>query len=132
MSSQVPTEFFAEASSGVLQLAERVSQLAGQFRSHDVKEANDGLALMTKDLGQFAAVVAALEGPLSIDPARLTVEGLSPDQQIARLANWLELLIEAQHGGDWLTIADILELDLEPLLRAWVPLLLECAPGSIQ
>ena len=34
----------------------------------------------------------------------------------------LETLVSAQSTQDWLTVADVLEYDMEPELRAW----LEC------
>ena len=128
MSDAALADFFTDASDAVIQIAENVDTLASQFRRHQLKQANDGLALLTKDLVQFVVMVDVLRGPLGIQAEELEVDGVSLDDQITRLAGWLELLIEAQRNEDWVTIADILELDLQPVLRAWGPKLLEYTP----
>ncbi len=128
MSNDVLGDFFTDASSAVVEIAEHVEQLASQFRHHELKTANEGLSLLTNELVQFVVMVDVLRGPLAIEPERLEVEGVTLDNQIAKLATWLESLIEAQRNEDWLTIADILELDLGPVLRAWGPKLQEYAP----
>jgi len=48
------------------------------------------------------------------------VAALPTEQDVETLGSWLESLVEAQAGQDWLTVADVLEFDLEPTLRAWM------------
>jgi MoaA/NifB/PqqE/SkfB family radical SAM enzyme len=123
MSSPTATrhEFFADAADGVLLLANRVTVIAKQFRSSAaLHDANVSLARLTREIGQFAHLVSSLRGGPEDEAQRFTIHGSSPDQQLARLAGWLQQLVAAQSGSDWGTVADILELDLEPLLREWV------------
>jgi hypothetical protein len=63
--------------------------------------------------------VTTLRGPLGIAVERLTIDGVPPDEQMERLGAWLESLVSAQSSQDWLTVADVLEYDIEPILRAW-------------
>jgi len=35
----------------------------------------------------------------------------------------LDAIVMAQESEDWLTVADVLEYDLEPAIRRWVELL---------
>ena len=108
---------FAE---GIGQTADEVARVCELFRRHEVSAANEGLARLTGDLHTFAALVTTLRDPsVGIPVERLTIDGVSPEQQIERLGAWLESLIGAQSSQDWLTVADILEYDIEPVLRAW-------------
>ena len=79
------------------------------------------MAALTNELRLFATLVEALRGPLAIDPELLTIDNQTPDEQLTRLAAQLQALIDAQTNGDWLGVADILEYDLEPLVRPWGP-----------
>jgi hypothetical protein len=110
----------ADFAEGIGQTADEVARVSGLFRQDDVSPANEGLARLTGDLNTFAALVTTLRGPsVGIPSERLTIDGVSPEEQIERLAAWLESLIGAQSNQDWLTVADILEYDIEPVLRAW-------------
>jgi hypothetical protein len=108
-----------EASEAIGQIADEVMRVATMFRRHELAPANEGLARLSADLHTFVALMTTLQGPLGISVERLTIDGVSPDEQIARLGGWLESLIGAQASEDWLTVADILEYDIEPVLRAW-------------
>lgn len=109
------------------QLSQQVSQLAGQFRQHAIADAQAGLAAITGELRQFAMMVDVLRGPLAVPPERLAQNGRSIDDQMGAIAAHLESLIAAQDHEDWVTVADVLELDLEPALAGWAPLLLALA-----
>lgn len=123
MSDDVVTTFYAEASAAMDQLSRHVDHLAGQFRQHAIAEAQAGLAAVTGELRQFAVMVDVLRGPLAVDPERLRQNGRSLDDQMAALAGHLQALIAAQDQEDWVTVADVLELDLGPALTGWGPLL---------
>ena len=109
----------AEAAEAIGQIADDVARVSALFRGNDVSAANQGLARLSGDLHTFTALVTTLRGPLGIPVERLTVDGVSPDEQIERLGAWLESLVAAQSSQDWLTVADILEYDIEPVLRGW-------------
>jgi hypothetical protein len=108
-----------ESAIAIAQIANEVARVSAQFRRNELAEANQGLARLSGDLHTFVALVTTLRGPLGIAVERLTIDGVSPDEQIERLGAWLESLVGAQSSEDWLTVADILEYDIEPVLRAW-------------
>lgn len=123
MPEDVVATFYAEASAAMDQLSQQVSQLAERFRQHAIADARAGLAAITGELRQFALMVDVLRGPLAIPPERLEQNGQSIDDQMAAIAAHLESLIAAQDQEDWVTVADVLDLDLGPALRGWGPLL---------
>ena len=127
LESALVSQFLAEAGSAVGALADEAGQVANLFRRHDLKPANERLAVLPAELRNFIVAVSIVESQLGIDPATLVIDDLTPSDQILRLSAWLESLIEAQANADALTIADVLEYDLEPFLRAWQALLTRCA-----
>ena len=101
-------------------------RLAACFRGQGIQDAQGGLVELTTELRQFPTLVSTLTGPLAIDPERLRIRGRSLDEQIADLQSWLASIVEAHRQSDWLTVADVLELDLAPMLEAWAPQLRAC------
>jgi hypothetical protein len=110
----------AEAAEAISQMADEVTRISTMLRRNEIAPANEGLARLSGELHTFVGLVTTMRGPLGISEERLTIDGVPPDQQIERLAGWLESLVTAQSHEDWLTVADILEYDIEPVLRAWV------------
>jgi hypothetical protein len=117
----VEPEFFIEAWRGVVDLADNACSLAERFRRPNLEPAQDALVSLTNELQLFATLVEALRGPLAIDPRLLTIDNQTPDEQLTRLAGQVQALIDAQLNADWLGVADILEFDLQPLVRPWAP-----------
>lgn len=108
-----------EAEAGVAAMGTAVLRLGEMFRGHDVAMANAGLAHVGEDLRALVALTEALGGPIGVDLGNLMVEGRRVPEHLTALAGMLETLVEAQQAHDWLTVADILEFDLEPALRIW-------------
>jgi len=112
-----------DGAQGVDQMIADVKGLTTQFREHDTGAGNYGLAQLAHNLKALIVLVQTLRGPIAeIDPPLLAA--LPTEQDIETLGSWLESLVEAQAGQDWLTVADVLEYDLEPTLRAWMEQLL--------
>lgn len=61
-------------------------------------------------------------GTLGIDLSTPS-EGGSLNDHIGTLVTVLETLISAQASEDWVTVADILEYDVEPAIRRWAAVL---------
>ena len=108
-----------DAESGVTEMATRALHLASQFRLQDVHAGHRGLAGLAQDLHGFLALLQAMLTAPGFEQDWLTIEGASAHEQIEQLGSWLESLVAAQATGDWLTVSDILEYDLEPALRRW-------------
>jgi hypothetical protein len=130
VSNQAHVEFFAEAGGALALMTSKVSILADLFRRQELKDANEGLTTLASELRDLVVLIGVMQGPLEVEPARLVVDGVAPDDQIARLGGWLESLVTAQGNQDWVTVADILEHDLEPVVRGWTGVLQECAGTS--
>jgi hypothetical protein len=126
VSSDALSDFAIEASGALLNMSREAIRLAACFRGQALQDAHDGLVVLTTELRQFPTLVSTLTGPLSIDPERLRIRDRSLDEQIADLQAWLASIVEAHQRADWLTVADILELDLAPMLEAWAPQLRAC------
>src|SRR2546428_6064291 len=92
-----------EAAEAIAQIADDVARVSTLFRGNDLAAANEGLARLSGDLHTFAALVTTLRGPLGIAVERLTIDGVSPDEQIERLGAWLQSLIAPQRTEDLVT-----------------------------
>jgi hypothetical protein len=123
---RVVNDFLADAAAAVEEMADDVAAIAIDFRRDELTSAQDGLSRLTANLREFVVMVGVLRGPLEIDADRLTVSGVSLGDQIARLSECLQSMIDAQASRDWLAIADLLERDLQPFLRGWPATLLAC------
>jgi hypothetical protein len=117
------SQFFREAAGGVTAIADELQRIGALFRSADPRPANEALTGLPVELRQFIVLVNVLDTQLRIPAAEITVDDLAPADQLARLGAWLESLVDAQINDDPLTIADILEYDLEPFLRRWQEIL---------
>ena len=129
--SDVRGQFLTDAAQAMDAMAACAAATAACYRRNRLAEAHESLALLMGELRQFELLVTALRDTLGIEPERLAQNGVTLDQQVSQLGGWLEQLIDAHAHEDWLSLADVLELDLEPLLRGWGPTLRACqAPGS--
>jgi hypothetical protein len=126
VSRDVLSDFAVEVSEALLNMSREAVRLAACFRGPAIQEAQGGLVELTTELRQFPALVNTLTGPLAIDPEHLRIRGRSLDEQIADLQSWLQAIVGAHERSDWLTVADVLELDLAPMLAAWAPQLRAC------
>jgi hypothetical protein len=112
-------ECVADGADGVRQMVADVAALAERFTEQDIAAGNHGLARLAQDLKALIVLVQTLREPLSeLDAA--AVAALPSDQDVEQLCSWLESLVSAQVGRDWLTIADVLRFDLQPELENWL------------
>ena len=105
-----------EASAALPTLAASCAELASVLRGVQVESAVRGLGQLAQSLGnlvQLVAVSATARG-LSLDTLQ-TADG--PALPLLRaLDTQLVPLLEAQRAGDWITVADVLEYDIAPLM----------------
>ena len=94
------------------QMAAVAIDLSSVYRGADVASGHQGLAALALELGGLPSLVAALQGPLQIPLA-------GAGQQLEALGTVLDSIVAAQESEDWLTVADVLEYDLEPAIRGW-------------
>jgi hypothetical protein len=109
-------ESLREALNGLDGLRRHTLDVARRFRSTQVAHANEGLAELTLGLRTLVALVETVGGAMGVALSTVTWEGRPVIQLLEDLANPLVSLSEAQTGHDWVTVADVLEFDLEPAL----------------
>jgi len=123
----VPNAFLRECLLEAIQplqdTADSALKLAEIYRGHDLKPGHEGLRTLASDLSAVAVLADMLGGPLAIDLNALSIEGLSAAQHLQQLGQTIDSVVTAQEAEDWVTVADILEYDLEPAIRRWAALL---------
>jgi hypothetical protein len=116
-------ECLLETITSLQETACAASRLAAVFRGHDLVPGHDGMRSLASDLGDIATLAELLRGPLAIDLTALSAEGVTAAEQLVQFEATVDAVVEAQEAGDWLTVADVLEYDLEPSIRRWCALL---------
>jgi hypothetical protein len=103
--------------------AEQARQTGILFRGDDLSAAQRGLTAVASELRDLTGLMATLNGPLGIDLNEVMVEGVSGAAAVVEMERMLGELVAAQEFGDWLTVADLLEYDLEPAMTRFAELL---------
>jgi hypothetical protein len=104
------------------QAAEATLSLSTRYRTFDLAGCHDGLTALAAELRGLTSLVAML-GVLQIDLGSFSTDGVAAADQLERFGAALDAVVTAQESEDWLTVADVLEYDLEPAIRRWVDLL---------
>lgn len=105
-----------EASRSLPALSASAVALAAALRGASVEPATRSLGQLAESLANLVQLVAASAAArgLGLETLR-TTDG--PALPILRaLDAYLAPLVEAQRAGDWITVADILEYDIAPLM----------------
>ena len=100
-------------------MADRVLRISALLRGDDVQSGNAGLTDLAADLRGFATMLQAITESPGLERQWLATEPSGPREQLQLLGGWLGSLVSAQATADWLTVADLLEYDLDPALRRW-------------
>jgi hypothetical protein len=111
-----------EAVVALQRAAVNAQTLAEHYRKYDLSRGHQGLTELSAELRLLAMRVVRASGPLGIDLSA-PAEGGSLTDHIGNLVAVLETLISAQASEDWVTVADILEYDVEPAIRQWATVL---------
>ena len=111
-----------EAIGPLQQAADATVGLSTRYRTSDLAGCHEGLTALATELRGLTSLVAML-GVLQIDLGAFSPEGVAAADQIERFAAALDSVVAAQESEDWLTVADVLEYDLEPAIRRWIELL---------
>lgn len=120
--ASVAAESLKEALAGVAGLRSHALDVARRFRGSKLAFAHTGLAELTQGLGTLVTLVDAFSGAMGRAIDRVTLDGRPAFSLIDDLGQPLVELTEAQHQQDWVTVADILEFDLEPAISHVAPL----------
>ena len=111
-----------EALAGLDGLRTHATDVARRFRGNRLAVANAGLAELTQGLGTLVTLVDAVSGAMGIAIDSVVLDGRPAFSVIEDLGQPLTDLTAAQQQQDWVTVADILEFDLEPAISRVAPL----------
>ena len=120
----------AEAADSIEPLCQAAASVGDEFRGFDIPRANAGLVELADGMSTLVAIAGAA------DLASRQGAGGAAEQRhlIAPLAGeltgFIDALLEAQQAQDWITVADILQYDVEPALRRWAPVFQGVAGSS--
>jgi hypothetical protein len=124
--AQAPASLLAdairEAGTGLDRLCAHALEVARRFRGHDQVEAQQSLLALVQGLQVLTSLVATIGMVLQTDLGSLMWNGRPASSLLDGVGAHLEALIDAQQRADWLTVADVVEYDIEPALRACGPL----------
>jgi hypothetical protein len=101
--------------------AAATTELSHRYRSFDLAGCHEGLLTLANELRGLTSLVAML-GVLQIDLGAFTSDGVSAADQLERFGAAVDAVVTAQESEDWLTVADVLEYDLEPAIGRWINL----------
>jgi len=109
-------EVLDEASRSLPAVAASARELAGVLRGANVDSAARGIGQLADAIGKLVQLVVAAATARGVAIETLeTREG--PAMPLLRaLDAQLTPLLDAQRAGDWITIADVLEYDIAPLM----------------
>jgi hypothetical protein len=116
-------ECLLEAIPALEDTAHKAASLATTFRGHDLAPGHEGMKSLAAELHSVAALTSLLSGPLAIDLTAIAIDGVTASQHLEQFESAIGAVVAAQETEDWLTVADVLEYDLEPSLRRWSALL---------
>lgn len=108
-----------EGAAMVASLADSAASVAGSFRLSDLTDAH---AMLPQLIDSVRAVVALTDGcaaALGTPRPAIVCHGVPFDTWMEEFGRRLAVLLEAQSGQDWLTVADSLEYEIAPALREW-------------
>jgi hypothetical protein len=103
--------------------ADVCARLSAVYRRQDVSAGHAGLTSLASELRGLTVLVAMLTGPLQIDLGTSASDGTTAADEMETLGVAIDALVSAQESEDWLTVADVLEYDLDPAIRRWIDLL---------
>ena len=101
-----------DAVASLQQMASAALDLGAVYRGSDVAPGHHRLAALALELRSLPSLVATLQGPLQ-------VKMNTAPQYLEVLGAVLGSLVAAQESEDWVTVADVLEYELEPVIRGW-------------
>jgi len=108
-----------ESADAVSCLADATLRVGAAFRGYDIHPANHGLSQLASGLQMLVAIATAVAQARGVGLDDLTVNGTAAGALVAEMTGHVDAVIAAQATSDWITVADIVEYDLEPTVRRW-------------
>jgi hypothetical protein len=111
----------AEAADSIEPLCQAAGSVGDEFRGFDIARANAGLVELADGMSTLVAIAGAAELASKGTPGSSAEPGHVVGPLAGELTGFIDALLEAQQAQDWITVADILQYDVEPALRRWAP-----------
>lgn len=108
-----------DAAEAIEALRGAAANVGAAFRRHDLQPANVGLQQLAGGISTLIALLQAVAVALDVDLNARRGDEPAPADLVAELGGYIESLIAAQSNQDWLTVADVVEYDVEPALKRW-------------
>jgi hypothetical protein len=108
-----------DTSAAVDELCGAARRTSDAFRGFDIKTAQLDLAELAQGLMALTSIVRAMALSLHASLQALDCDGRSVAAIMGEMLGYTEALIAAQQAGDWLSVADTIEYDIEPALGRW-------------
>ncbi len=105
-----------EASRSLPALAASARELAAVLRGAQVDTAARGLGQLAESISNLVQLIAAAAAARGVALDTLTTREGPALPLLRTLDALMTPLLEAQGAGDWITVADILEYDIAPLM----------------
>ena len=105
-----------EASRSLPAVAASARELAALLRGADVGAAARGIGQLAETIANLVQLVVAAAAARGIALDTLETREGAAMPLLRALDAQLTPLLEAQRGGDWITVADVLEYDIAPLM----------------
>jgi hypothetical protein len=109
-------EALAQGASAADALAAAAGQTSETFRGGDLAAALQQLADLGEGIQTLLTALGTASAALGVNLDRMAWSGQPMSAQLARMLGHLDTMIQAQESHDWLTLADLLEYDVQPSL----------------
>lgn len=106
-------------------LSSGIGEVADVFRVGSPEKAN---AMLLDALGGLSAFVELIQATKMVSKTDLSIiskDGVTMESLEERLLGVLRDFQKGQEDNDWVTVADLLEYELSPLLEGWISLIPE-------
>jgi hypothetical protein len=105
-----------EALASIEHLQRGARDLAIGYRRNEIIESNQRLGVLAEAIGNLITIVGAARNVLEVDLATTDVDGSVAAAIIGELDTGVAAMGEAARSRDWITLADLLEYDVAPVL----------------
>jgi hypothetical protein len=109
----------AEAVAAASALAAGAGRVGEAFRGFDVSRANRDLQELAQGIGTLVAVAHAMGQAVGVGLEAVGQPGRTAADLVETLSSQTDELLKARESGDWITVADLIEYNLAPLLHEW-------------
>jgi hypothetical protein len=117
----------AEAVSSIEPLCAAATDTGERFRAFELETANRCLVELAEGVSTLVAIGGALVLAAREGGEESSEQRASLDAGVAELAGYIDDMVTAQQSQDWITLADVLQYDVEPALRRWEQVLSQFA-----